>query len=58
MIVESTLLAIFILAAILPYELKTQYLQISNIIDTSIKRPISGQSTPMVKDCVGICLIW
>ncbi len=28
----------------LPYKIKTQYVQISNIIDTSIKRPISGQS--------------
>ncbi len=31
-----------------------QYVQISNLIDTSIKFPISGQSTPMVEDCMDI----
>ncbi len=39
---------------LLAYKVKTQYVQISNIIDTSSKRPISGQSTPMVKDCMDI----
>ena len=39
------------------YKVTTQYVQISNIIDTSIKHPISGQSTPMEKGCVDICLI-
>ena len=34
---------------VLPYKVKTQYVQVSNIADTSIKHPISGQSTPMVK---------
>ena len=33
----------------LPYKVKMQYVQISNIIDTSIKRTISGQPSPMVK---------
>ncbi len=28
-----------------------QYVQILNIVDTSIKRAISGQSTPMAKGC-------
>ncbi len=32
------------------------YVQISNIIDTSIKHPISGQSTPMLKSCMDIML--
>ncbi len=36
------------------YKVKTQYVQISNIIDTSIKRLISDQSTPMVKSCMYI----
>ena len=36
----------------LPYQVKTQYVQISNMIDTSIKHPISGQSTPMGKGCM------
>ena len=35
-----------------------QYVQISNIIDTSIRCLISGQSTAMVKGCMAICLIW
>ncbi len=45
------------------YKLKRKYmdLQISDTKDTSIKRPISGQSTPMVKGCTDIyvykCLI-
>ena len=39
---------------------KMQYVEISNIIDTilPLKHPISGQSTPMVKDCMDIFLIW
>ncbi len=41
----------------LPYKIKTQYVQISNIIDTSIKHPISGQSTPMVKGCMDIGMV-
>ena len=32
-------------------------MQISNIIDTSIKHPISGQSTTMVKSCMDICIL-
>ena len=36
------------------YKVKMQYVQISNIIDTSIKRPISGQSTLLVKGCMDI----
>ena len=40
----------------LPSQVKTQYLQISNIVDTYIKYPISGQSTTVVKGC--IWLIW
>ncbi len=42
----------------LPYQVKTQYLQILNIIDTSLKCAISSQSTPMSKGCIDICLIW
>ena len=34
---------------------KRLYVQISNIIDTSIKYPISGQSISMVKGCMDIC---
>ena len=36
----------------LPFKVKTQYLQIQNIVDTSNKRPISGQSTTVVKGCI------
>ncbi len=36
------------------YKVKRQYVQISEIIDTSIKRAISGQSTLMVKGCIDI----
>ena len=35
---------------ILPYKVKMQYVQISSKSDTSIKHPISGQSTPIVKE--------
>ncbi len=38
------------ISSVLPYLVKTQYLQILNI--TSIKRAVSGQSTPMVKCCI------
>ncbi len=38
----------------LPHQVKTQYLQISNIVDTSIKHQISGQSTTVVKGCMYI----
>ena len=38
----------------LSYKVKTQYVQISNNIDTSIKHAISGQSTPKVKGCMDI----
>ena len=38
----------------LPYKVKTQYLQILNMIHTSIKHPVSGQSTSMVKECMNI----
>ena len=33
----------------LPYKVNMQYVQISNIIDNSFKRPISTESTPIVK---------
>ena len=33
----------------MPYKVKRQYVQISNRIDTSIKRLILGKSNPMVK---------
>ena len=40
----------------LPYQGKTQYLQILNIVD---KHQISGQSTTVVKVVhVDICLVW
>ncbi len=42
----------------LPYEVKMQYAQISNMIDTSIKFHMSGQSTPIVKGFMDICLIF
>ena len=42
----------------LPYKVKTQYVQISNIIDTSFKHPISGQSISLIKGCMDISLIW
>ncbi len=41
-------------SASLPCKVKTQYVQMSNIIDASIKHPISGQSTPMVNCCMDI----
>ena len=40
----------------LPYKVKTQYVQISNILDTSIQHPISGPSTPMVKGRMDIIM--
>ncbi len=39
-------------SSMLLYKVNTQYVQISNTIDTSIERLISGQSTSMVKDCI------
>ena len=41
----------------LPYKVRRQYVQISNIIDTSITHTISGHSTPMVTGCMDLCLI-
>ena len=38
--------------------IKTQYVQISCLIDTSIYHPIWGHYNPMVKGCMDICLIW
>ncbi len=38
----------------LPYKIKTQYVQNTKHADTV---PISGQSIPMVKVYMGICLI-
>ena len=35
-------------------QVKRQYVQISIIIDTAIKNPISGQSTPMAKSWMDI----
>ncbi len=37
-------------------EVKSQYVQISNILDISIKRPILGQSTPMVNRLYAIII--
>ena len=42
---------------ILLYKVRSQYVPISNIVDASIKHPISSQSTPMLKGCMNICLI-
>ncbi len=39
---------------LLSYKVKTQYVQVSNIIDTFSKHPISGKSTPLVKGCMYI----
>ncbi len=39
---------------VLLYKVKTQYVQISNILDTSIKHTISYQSTSMAKGCINI----
>ncbi len=39
-------------------QVKMQYLQIFNTIDTSIKHVILSQSTAMVKGCMDIHLIW
>ncbi len=36
----------------LPYQVKTQYLQILNIVDTSIKHQVSVQSIPLPKGCM------
>ena len=36
-----------------PHKAKTQYLQLQNIVDTSIKHPIS-----VVKGSMYMCLIW
>ena len=36
----------------LPYKVKTKYVQISNMIHTSVKLSISGKSTQMVKGCM------
>ena len=41
----------------LTHKLKTQYLQIYNILDTSIQRPISGQSTNVVKCYIYMCFM-
>ena len=40
----------------LPHQVKTQYVQILNITDTSIKHTISDKSTPMVKGCMYIIM--
>ncbi len=42
----------------LPSQVKTQYLQVKNIVDTSIKHQISGQSTAVIKGSMYICLMW
>ena len=39
------------------YKVKTQYVQISNIVDTSIKHPISDQSTTVVKGYMDISYV-
>ena len=38
------------------YKVKSHYVQISNIVDTSIKQQISGQSSTMVKGCMNIIM--
>ena len=43
---------------VLLYKVKTQYVQISNIKDTSIKHQIFGQSAPVVNGCMDVGLIW
>ena len=49
---------------VLPYKVKRQYVQISNIIDTSIKCATSSWSTPIVKGCIwtwfcpGVLKVW
>ncbi len=43
---------------LLPYQVKTQYLQILIIAYTSIIHSIYGRSTTVVKGCMYICLIW
>ena len=40
------------ISAVLQYQIKTQYLQIENIVDTSIKHLISGLSTIGVQGCM------
>ena len=40
----------------LPYKVKKQYVQILNIVDTSIKHQISGQSIPTVKGCMDVMI--
>ena len=45
-----------VIIRILSYQVKTQYVQILNITDTSIKRAMSGQSTPMVQGCTDIIM--
>ncbi len=45
---------VMVIIAALTYQVKTQYVQIVNLIDTSNKRVISGQPTPMFKGCMGI----
>ncbi len=42
----------------LPYKVKTQYVQLSNMVDTSIKHPILSQFTTTLNGCMEICLIW
>ena len=37
----------------MPYKATTQYVHISTVIDTSIKHPISDQSTSVVKRLYG-----
>ena len=48
---------VLLIATYLPHKVKTQYVQISNIVDTSFKHQIFCQSTSMVKGCMYICLI-
>ncbi len=43
--------------ASLPNKVKKQYVQLYNIVDTSIKHQISGHSTSMLKGCMRVCLI-
>ncbi len=44
------LLASLTACSSLPHKVKTQYVQILNIVDTSIKHTMPGQSTSMLKD--------
>ena len=41
----------------LPYKIKTQYVHLVSITDTSIKHAIPVQFTPVLNSCIYTCLI-